>query len=153
MAYLTFKWLVSVCNIQNDIWMVQTKTSHLGKGKVSYAIILLGWRYSSFGESGPSFSIRDLPIVIGFLEVTMVTSLSLVNHWYHLLTSISHNELVHLYLLNCSRNNYVIEILITFTSVNVFTHNFYKISTFIFNPMPLNHLNFMPKLWIFTWVL
>ncbi len=44
MAYLTFhKWLVSVCNIHNNIWMVQTKTSHLGK--VSYAIILLGWRY------------------------------------------------------------------------------------------------------------
>ncbi len=44
MAYLTFhKWLVSVWNIHNGIWMVQTKTSHLGK--VSYAIILLGWRY------------------------------------------------------------------------------------------------------------
>ena len=43
MAYLTFhKWLVSVCNIHNDMWMVQTKTSHFGK--VSYAIILLGWR-------------------------------------------------------------------------------------------------------------
>ena len=42
MAYLTFpKWLVSVCNIHNDIWMIQTKTSHLGK--VSYAIILLDW--------------------------------------------------------------------------------------------------------------
>ncbi len=44
MAYLTFhKWLVSVCNMHNYIWMVQSKTSHLGK--VSYAIILLGWRY------------------------------------------------------------------------------------------------------------
>ncbi len=44
MAYLTFhKWLVSVCNSHNDIWMVQTKTSHLGK--VSSAVILLGWRY------------------------------------------------------------------------------------------------------------
>ncbi len=44
MVYLTFhKWLVSVCNMHNDIWMLQTKTSHLGK--VSYAIILLGWRY------------------------------------------------------------------------------------------------------------
>ncbi len=44
MAYLTFhKWLVSVCNIHNDIWMVQTKTNHLGK--VSYAIILFGWWY------------------------------------------------------------------------------------------------------------
>ncbi len=41
-AYLTFhKWLVSVCNMHNDIWMLQTKTSHLWK--VSYAIILLGW--------------------------------------------------------------------------------------------------------------
>ncbi len=49
MAYLTFhKWLVYVYNIHNDIWMVQTKTSHLGK--VSYAIILLGWRYT--GTSG-----------------------------------------------------------------------------------------------------
>ncbi len=29
MAYLTFhKWLVSVCNIHNDIWILQTKTSH-----------------------------------------------------------------------------------------------------------------------------
>ncbi len=46
MAYLTFhKWLVSVCNIHNDIWMEQTKTSHLGK--VSYAI-LLGWRNIRF---------------------------------------------------------------------------------------------------------
>ncbi len=46
MAYLTFhKWLVSVCNIHNNIWMEQTKTSHLGK--VSYAIILLGWRYAT----------------------------------------------------------------------------------------------------------
>ncbi len=40
MAYLTFhKWLVLVYNIQNDIWMLQTKTSHLWK--MSYAIILL----------------------------------------------------------------------------------------------------------------
>ncbi len=47
MAYLTFpKWLVLVCNIHNDIWMLQTKTSHLGK--VRYAIILLGWRYATF---------------------------------------------------------------------------------------------------------
>ncbi len=47
MAYLTFHmWLVSVCNIHNNIWMVQTKTSHLGK--VSYSIILLGWRYSVY---------------------------------------------------------------------------------------------------------
>ncbi len=46
-AYLTFhKWLVSICNIHNDIWLVQTKTSHWGK--VSYAIILLGWRYILF---------------------------------------------------------------------------------------------------------
>ena len=44
MAYLTFhKWLVLVCNIHNDTSMAQTKTSH--KGKVSYAIILLGWQY------------------------------------------------------------------------------------------------------------
>ena len=42
--YLTFqKWLVSVCNIHNDIRMEQTKNSRLGK--VSYAIILLRWRY------------------------------------------------------------------------------------------------------------
>ncbi len=46
MAHLNFhKWLVSVCNIHNDIWMVQTKTSHLGN--VSYAIISLGWRHVS----------------------------------------------------------------------------------------------------------
>ncbi len=53
MAYLTFhQWLVSVCNIHNDIWMVQTKTSHLGK--VSYTVILLGWRiwWSSAGLLG-----------------------------------------------------------------------------------------------------
>ncbi len=38
MAYLTFhKWLGSVCNIYNYIWMVQTKTSHLGK--VSYDMV------------------------------------------------------------------------------------------------------------------
>ena len=44
MANLTFhKWLVSVCNIHNDLWMVQTKTTRLGK--VSYAIILLGRQY------------------------------------------------------------------------------------------------------------
>ncbi len=48
MAYLTFhKWLVSVCNIHNAILMVKTKTRHLGK--VSYAIILLGWRYFNKG--------------------------------------------------------------------------------------------------------
>ena len=40
MAYLTFhKWLVS--HIHNNVW--ETKTRHLGK--VSYTIILLGWRY------------------------------------------------------------------------------------------------------------
>ncbi len=38
MVYLTFhKWLVSVCNIHNNIWMVKTKTSYLGK--VSYTIL------------------------------------------------------------------------------------------------------------------
>ena len=43
-ALLTFQqWLVLVCNIHNDIWMLQTKSSHLWK--VRYAIILLGWRY------------------------------------------------------------------------------------------------------------
>ncbi len=42
MGYLSFhKWQVSVCNVHDDIWMVQTKTSHLGK--VSDTIILLGW--------------------------------------------------------------------------------------------------------------
>ncbi len=50
MAYLTFhKWLVLICNIHNDMWMLQTKTSHLGK--VSYAIILLVWRYNTISCS------------------------------------------------------------------------------------------------------
>ncbi len=49
MAYLTFhKWLVSVCNIHNNIWMVHAKTSHLGK--VSYAIILSGWHTISWEQ-------------------------------------------------------------------------------------------------------
>ncbi len=40
MAYLTFhKWLVSVCNIHNNIWMVQTKTSHLEN--LSYTFIFI----------------------------------------------------------------------------------------------------------------
>ena len=39
MAYLTFhKWLVLVCNIHNDIWILQIKAGHLWK--VSYAIRL-----------------------------------------------------------------------------------------------------------------
>ncbi len=50
-SYFTFhKWLVSVCNIHNDIWMAQTKTSHLGK--VSFAIILLGWWYMCCNLAG-----------------------------------------------------------------------------------------------------
>ncbi len=43
MAELTFhKWLVLVYKVHNDIWMLQTKTTHLWK--VSYAIIFLGWQ-------------------------------------------------------------------------------------------------------------
>ena len=42
--YLIFhKWLLLVCNIHTSLCMLQTKTSHLWK--VTYAIILLGWRY------------------------------------------------------------------------------------------------------------
>ncbi len=64
MAYLTFhKWLVSVCNSHNDIWMVQTKTSHWWKVRFSdtllfyQAIILLGWRYVEY------YTWHNMPII------------------------------------------------------------------------------------------
>ncbi len=73
MAYLTFhKWLVSVCNIHNDIWMVQTKTSHVGE--VSYAIILLGWRYTAFWLCTAGFFI--LKSVVVMKSITIIIHLA-----------------------------------------------------------------------------
>ncbi len=68
MAYLTFhKWLVLVFNIHNDIWMVQTKTSHLGK--VSYVIILLGWRYRSlWDEMTPTYPVDNKSYKSGYVQ-------------------------------------------------------------------------------------
>ena len=90
MAYLTFrKWLVSACNIHSDIWMVQTKTSHLGK--VSYAIILLGWRYVWWLLSLMIHMVihRNIPLegihcakYMSFFYECLVTSRSLLTNLY-----------------------------------------------------------------------